>query len=502
MNYFQRKYQQLKSFFVPSARPINPQGRRMIGPADVTASTTTWQRIQSVFRGSTPVQTKAPGNQIAPTFPIAKIQLDRIRFDVSMWRSALKEAENEWYPQRVKMQRMYLDTILNAHVKACIRRRKTLTLQRQFKICDDAGNEVEEVTKILKATWFRLFQSYALDGLLHGYNLISLGDIVNDAFPNIRFIKRQNVSPDRRVVGNFLYSISGTPFSEPPYSDWNIYVSTPDETGASPCGYGLLYEIAITEIMLRNNIGQNADYNEMFGIPIRKGTTSKTGDERNQFEAALQGMASNAYILLQDGVDDLDLVESSSRGSAYMTYANFEERCEKKISKVLLGHADALDSVPGKLGAGTGEDNPVESALMGVQSEDAEFLQPIINNELLPRMRKLGFNIPEGLHFEYINDDEKEQFRQREDESNKKTADILKVINDSGGDLTDETWEWFEERTGIPGVKKTEPPPPPVLPGLPPMNGNGKEKANGKPNPFEKAKPNGVSVNEDDEEIE
>lgn len=429
-----------------------------------------------------PQPAKEARNQ-AVSFRISPVQFERIRHDMQMWREAGSEAENAWYPQRVKMQRMFMDTVLNEHIEACINRRKNLTTLRKFKICNEAGDVDEEATKLFKATWFRNFQSYAIDALLHGYNLITLGDIIKDAFPNLSFVKRQNVSPDRLVVTNFVYSISGAPFLNPDYVidgkkpvDWTVYITTPTETGAGACGYGLLYKIAKAEIILRNNTGQNSDYNETFGQPVRKGSTNKVGSERDTFEMALKTMGSNAYILLDEGSDTLDLVADAGRGSAHKTYSDLEERLEKKISKVLLGHADALDSTPGKLGAGQdGEESPVGSALKDTQTSDAEFLQPIINEQLIPKMRNLGFVIADGLHFEYVNDAEKEEFRAKEDESNKATADLMKTIKDAGGEPD---WDWFSERTGM-DVKKAEPPQPVAMQfgqnGNAPAPGIGKE---------------------------
>lgn len=396
------------------------------------------------------VQQSQVSNKTSPSFIISKIQLERIRHDMKLWRDACIEAENPYFPQRVRMQRMYLDTILNEHLKSCIRRRKSLTYQRKFKLVNDAGAEDKETVKLFQKPWFRKFQSYSIDALFYGYNLIQLNDIINDGFPKLKFVKREIISPDRRIVGTVPYAINGQKFDDPKFKDWYIFIDTPTDTGASDCGYGLLYELAKTEILLRSNTGQNADYNETFGQPIRKGTTTKQKEERDEFEKSLQNMGSNAWILLDEVTDKLELIESSSRGSAYLTYDNLEKRLEAKISKVILGHADALDSVPGKLGAGTGEDNPVEKALSGIQSEDAEFLQPIINEELIPRMRIHGFNIPEGFHFEFINDEEKEAFRAREDKSNKVTAEIAQTMKNAGLQMDP---EYFEERTGIPTTK-------------------------------------------------
>lgn len=403
----------------------------------------------------------------AAQYWISPQQMERIRHDIGMWRQAVQEAENVWNPNRYRMQRMYADTILNEHVEACVGRRKDLTLLRKFKICDEKGNINEEVTTIFKKTWFNNFQSYCLDAIFNGYNLIQFNDLVNDAFPDLTFVKRQNVSPDRLLILPYPYSLSGAPFMETPLIDWTVYVRTPTETGSGLCGYGLFYKIAKTEILLRNNTGQNADFNEVYGQPIRKGTTTKQDEERGIFEDALKTMGSNAYILLDDGQDQLELVTAGNAATGYQTYADLEKRCEQKISKVVLGHADALDSTPGKLG-GTqdGKESPAASALMDVQSKDAMFMEPLINDELIPRMRRLGFVIPDGLHFEYLNDEEKEEFRKREDESNTKTATLFKMIKDAGGDLTEEAWEYFEDRTGIPGVKKAEPPEPTIVPGM------------------------------------
>ena len=390
------------------------------------------------------------------TYFISPVQLQRIRHDISMWRDAVTESELAFFPQRVKMQRMFLDTALNEHVSACVRERKRLTLLKDYKICDDKGVEDEGLTKFLRTQWFRNFQNHVLNANFFGYSLISLGDVINDAFPNLDVIRRHNISPDRLNVTAFVYSLNGENFTEPPYSDWHIWVPTPSELGLSKCGYGLFYEIAKTEILLRNNTGYNADYQEVFGQPIRIGKTVKTDEtERKAFETALANMGSQAYILLDDGEDSMELIESKNTGSAYQSYGDFERRLEQKISKVILGHADAMASTPGKLGGSQGgEDSPVAMAFSNIQTEDSIFLQNVINGDLLPRMRKFGFRIPLDMHFEYVNNREKEDFRRKVDDSNQKTATIAETLKSAGLQM-DPTY--FTERTGIPVSISGEP---------------------------------------------
>lgn len=378
---------------------------------------------------------------------ITPVQLQRIRHDVQLWREAVGEAEQAWYPHRVRMQRLYLDTVLNGHVSACMTRRKNLTLLKDFKLCDKEGEENTELTEMLKKDWFKLYCNYVLDAQFFGYSLISLGDVVNDEFPQLTTIRRFNISPDRLNVTSYVYALSGAQFMDDPYRLWNVWVKTPTDVGISLCGYGLLYKVAMYEIICRNTLGFNTDAAELYGMPIRKGTTQKTNeDERALFERALAQMGSAGYILL-DTMDELELVESSASGQGFKIYESLESRCEKKISKILLGHADALDSTTGKLGATQGEDSPVTQALRDCQIIDTRYLENNVNTELLPRLREIGFNIPDDIHFEIKNDEEREAMRAREDASNKATAEIAQVMKNAGLQM-DATY--FEERTGIP----------------------------------------------------
>lgn len=396
---------------------------------------------------------------------ISPVQLQRMAHDVKAWRDAMAEAERAWYPERVKMQRMFIDTVLNGHAFSVMDRRKDLTLLRDFSICDDKDVESEVLTQQFRESeWFGLFMSYALDALFFGYSLISLGDCVDSEFTDLSIIKRWHISPDRKIVQPFIYSPSGEKFLEPPYRDWHVWVQTPSDNGASPCGYGLFYQIAIYEIFLRNTLGFNGDFIELYAMPYRVGKTTKTSEaERAQLEQALQQMGSAGYALI-DPTDDISFLETALAGTGWRGYENLEERCEKKISKIVLGHSDAVDSTPGKLGAGQSgsaskdganmDGSPVQMALNDKQTKDGRFLVPIINKQLFPRLRKIGFSLPENYRFKFKNDQELEEFRKRQDSSNLVTAQIAQTMKNAGLQMDN---KYFYERTGIPSAKVSLP---------------------------------------------
>jgi len=380
---------------------------------------------------------EAKTNLSKTTLPI---RLARIKQDTLSWRLACEEAERPFNPFRVRMQQIYIDTILDGHVKACVERRKDLTMLRDWQFVNKNNEVNDEVGHLLNKPWFNRFLSHSLDTLFYGYSLIELGDCVDNQFKDIKVTKRWYVSPDRYVVSNMAYNLSGTPFKAEPWCDWHVYLSTPNDIGTSDSGYGLFYEVALYQIFLRNILGYNGDFLELFGQPIRVGKTNKTElAERENFASALQDMGSAGWILM-DAIDDqIELIESGNVGSSWQAYSNFEKRLQGLISKLILGHADALDSTPGKLGGTQGEESPAGQAMEDKQSKDGAFIADVINSELLPRLRKFGFNIPDDCIFEFKNDAEVQ-------ENNDRLIAQAVEIKKAGLQMSK---DYFEEQTGI-----------------------------------------------------
>lgn len=402
---------------------------------------------------------------------ISPVSISRIRQDVGTWRNALMQAELAWYPQRVLMQEMFADTVLNAHVQACIQKRKNLTLLKGFHFCDAEGKTNKELTELFTKKWVYDLLSYILDAKFFGYSLIKLGDCVNNEFPDLGIIRRSNVSPDRLNVTRYAYSISGVDFTQEDVSDWHVWVPTVTDVGAqvqtNPCGYGLLYPVAYYEIFLRNMTGNRGDYVEVFGQPLKHAKTHKrSGFERDHLENALQNMAGNSYIIT-DPEDEIEFIDGST-GKGNEIFESAESSLEKKISKILLGHADALDSTPGKLG---GQDAAVD-ALKEIQSTDCRDAEHIFNSVVIPRLRNIGFIIPEGQFFKTLNNEEKEAQKAAEDATILAVATYAKMYKEAGYEIPE---EWLFERTGVP-FKKIEVLPPAPIPAKVPVQATKAEK--------------------------
>lgn len=391
-------------------------------------------------------------------------QLQRIRQDALSRREAIEEAERAYFPHRVRMQQMYLNTKENGHIFACIERRKDLTRLRKWEFVNANGEVNQKVTDIfchnvkgnsVVKEWFAKLVNYILDARFYGYSLVYLGDINNGDFDDLEVVKRWFVSPDREMLNSVLYDVNGAEFCEDEnIKDWYLYVPTDNETGTSKCGYGLFYELSIYEIFARNLLGFNGDFVELFSQPFRVGKTNKTEEsERAMFAETLRDMGSSGWALLDAQDDTIEFLESSLGGNGFQGYDNFEKRLEDKISQIILGHSDAVKSIAGKLG-NSNEDSPSQQALEDKQTQDGNFVSSIINGKLFEQMRNLGFDIPMDVKAVLKNDNEQMEMV----DSMAKLAETLK----KGGLQLDA--EYFTKQTGIPVTSAPQPAPLQKLP--------------------------------------
>lgn len=381
---------------------------------------------------------------------LVPIQLPRVRQDIGNWRKAVEEAENAYFPYRVLMQQIFIDLKLDPHILACVTKRKNLTLLREFEAYDINTDIADEKwTNYFKKSWIEKLISYVLDAKTHGYSLISLGDIIDDNFPEIAIMRRWNISPDREDFTSITYNPDGIKFKEEPYAQWHIWVTTESEDGVSPCGYGLFYPLALPYIIMRNNLNHNTDFNELFVTPARVLKTPRANSiERAQAENDLRNMGSTWWTVL--GIEDnLEFIEGG-KGQGWKSFADLEIRMHKLISKVLLGHADAMDSTPGKLGSQQGKEgtigSPQEKSLSEIQTTDGYFVEKIINEELITRMRYHGISIPVNIKFRFKNSDETEEIEKRKNELNLTIAQISYQMMQGGLHMDP---NYFTNVTGI-----------------------------------------------------
>jgi phage gp29-like protein len=381
---------------------------------------------------------------------IQKTSSNRLRQDLINLRESLKEAEqyDANYRFRNKMQLIFQDILNDGHLIACINARKSLTLKKEYQVQDLKGNQSEEWTMFLNSKWFKDFISIALDAQFFGYSGVNWTGIKENKLTGLKTIRRDSIKPDTNEILRMPYSYEGISFEDEKIKDWSLLIKTTDNLGYSDCGYGLFFPCSAYAIAIRNNLGFNIDFVEKFIIPFVVAKTMKhEGDERDLLEKGISNMASSNSVVL-DPNDEIEFIESKNAGSGYNSFDNLENRCEKKISKIILGHSDAIDSTSGKLGSNQNE--AVQEALENIEVIDNSFIENIVNDHFFDKIRNLGFNIPKGFKFVFLNTHEKTEKLENESKVNQLFANVVKTLKESGHEVDS---KFVQETTGYPTSK-------------------------------------------------
>lgn len=341
------------------------------------------------------IQKALPNERILNTIKIPT-PLYRVTTDLNKFRSAVDTAENIYTPNRFWLLQLYLQTILDAHVTACIQQRKNLILSQEFYVYNKDGSENEEKSKILKSKWFLDFIGYALDSIYYGHSLIQFDDIINrngmDEFKEVELVPRQYVRPETHIVTEATSTYEGVDYLELPYINWCIGVGEKRDLG-------LLLKITPLVIWKKNAIGAWAEYIEKFGSPMRIGKTDSNDlDSVNNMQNMLENMGTSSWGLFKS--DDLIELVESSNSDAYNVFDKMIDRCNSEISKLILGQTMTTDD-----GASRSQAEVHERVLDNVGFSDKQFLYNVNNNQLIPMLNALGFGF-EGLYIDIENETE------------------------------------------------------------------------------------------------
>jgi ATP:corrinoid adenosyltransferase len=312
----------------------------------------------------------------------------RTRQDVDTWRTAIATAENLSHPQRLQLYTLYDEILLDAHVQGLLSQRVNKLLAQKFKIIDSSGNECQVSKLLFESSWFYKFTELALESRWYGHSLIQLWDSSAKGYEQIAVVPRRHVMPERGVVavtqGDYE---NGLPYREAPYNDWLI------EVGAER-DLGMLKVAAPSFIFKKNAMLQWSQYTEVFGMPVRVGkTASRAQVDMERMANNLRKMGSASYAVFQEG-ESIEFVEST-KGDAYNVYDKLIERANSELSKLLIGQTMTADS-----GSSRSQAEVHERVADSITESDKRMLQFIVNDQLLPKMAKHGFEVA-GCKFEW-----------------------------------------------------------------------------------------------------
>ncbi len=321
-------------------------------------------------------------------------QIIRKKVQIQDWRDALDEWELIDNPDRYKMMELYQEIELDDQVTAKTQAVQLRISGTEYYFYDNkTKKELPDLkTSVFDKRWFLDFLNHTVDAIFYGHSLIQFGDWnVKKGYDHkqMEIVPRYLVCPEKGIVKHRSGDTSGIEFR-----GGNPFARHLVEIGGKK-DKGLFASLAPLFIFKKNSLSFWQDFQQRYGEPILQiATDTMTSKNLDTYYDFILNRG-NAGGLVTD-VDDLVKILEAEKTDAYKVYWQLISLCNDGISKVLEGQTMTTDSSGGKYSGDVHADTALLFNLGRLKS-----IKYYINDELLPKMRRDGFDISDDEEFRW-----------------------------------------------------------------------------------------------------
>lgn len=362
-----------------------------------------------------------------------------VRFSLNQWQIAYEDAiDKEGRYDREDLLDLYEQIEIDEHVTALIDTIYNNIIANGFQLVDENGEDDPEVRALFERPWFSQYVAMAVDAVMHGFNGIQFTGVTDGTYSGCKLIPRRHILP---LVEGIRYNdnqdIPDILFSDRSIFPWTSFLFP--QLPADQYKLGKFNKIAKLFILKRENTQFWAMFNEIFGIPFRVMKTDISDNTRMPNAiAAMKSMTAASYAIIQ--TEDEVMFHNGVAASNTSTFKEFCERMDKGMSKALVGSTMVLEDGSSRSQGEVHERN-TSAFVIAYQ----RIIEEWINEQVIPKMRELGFAVPEGYKFKWDN---------TETLGKSQIVELISKLNASGYNVP---VEWVIDQTGIPVEEKEMP---------------------------------------------
>ena len=334
-----------------------------------------------------------PGQQ-NPTIILQSPEL--FHFNIARYMASLQSASAIDFYNRTELYDIYHSIITtDGHLSGIINKRLSAVARERFEFQKD-GKPVDEVNEQIKSPWFRAFIKEAVNSKLWGFTLCQFR---RDERGWITFdlIDRKHFDPVKRQVLLYETDVTGVPLEA--FSNCLVICD-------NPRGLGSLATCAPYALYKRGNIGDWAQFCQIFGMPIREYTYT-AGDEeaRKRLLQDARKQGADAVYIHPEG-SGMQLHEASGKSGTNDLYERFTNNCNDEMSIAILGNTLTTKSdTNGTQALGTVQ----AKEQLKITDDDVQFILDLLNYDMADIFSALGVNTEGG---EFVRVEQKYQDKQ------------------------------------------------------------------------------------------
>lgn len=310
-------------------------------------------------------------------------------FDIGSYMSSLNSATAIDMYNRARLYDMYSSAFMtDPHLIGIHRKRLVGACRTPIEFIRNEKAD-DQINDLLKQPWFRRFRKEVVESEFWGFSLLQFylnldGSIGFDSIP------RKHYDPVRQLIMRYQSDCDGAPI--------DAFTNTL-LIGDEPRSLGVMSAVIPYVLYKRGDIGDWAQFCQIFGMPIRE-YTYDAGDEeaRKRLIADARKQGANA-VYIHPADSSLQLHESGNKSGSSDLYSNFADKCDSQMSIAILGNTLTTDAkATGTQALGTVHKQEEDE----IKEEDEALILAVLNSAQMRKiLANLGFNVENG-EFRFI----------------------------------------------------------------------------------------------------
>jgi len=286
----------------------------------------------------------------------------------------------------------------DAHLRGCLETLFSQIVGERYMLAYPVEGGIykkdfEESQKIQGIQFGKLIKGIA-EAKLFGYTGFELNpevDPVTGRLKEINVIERRNILPDQEIILERQGDVSKYwDISRFPYQDNYILINCED--------IGLF--AATTPLVLAKKFtwANFINFAHTYAVPIIHGKTNDdSNDAKNKLARQIADAASRRVLVTPP--DDSIEIKAITTSNSERIYTTLVEMANKEVSNLILGSESLAGETQSYVGSTSAHQEIYRDRIEVYRS----FIEDVMNEQVLPRLKQMGFITKSNLEFKYAN---------------------------------------------------------------------------------------------------
>lgn len=308
------------------------------------------------------------------------VSVDRSMKDIGKFRTALRQAEAIFSPNRTALYDLYEDVLLDGHLTGIIGKRIDAVANKSLRFVKD-DKEVEGMADFLESEVLSDIIKGLLESKIYGCTGF---EFVPGETICVESIPRKHIKIEEGIISFYQSQSEGIEYGKHKLL-WII---------GKPRNFGLLLQCSVYAIYKKGTFADWAQYVEIFGQPVRIGKYDAADIKtKAELKAALDEAGSSLALMIPKQAD-FEIMDGKTSNANGELQDRLKDACNNEMSIVILGNTETTSNDNGGSNAKAKEHGKQQ---LEVTKSDMKFVLNKLNSQhFLNILKSYGLPVDGG----------------------------------------------------------------------------------------------------------